>query len=340
MADLRFSGLSRRAFLGGMVGLAAGSAFGAGTGAAGDGFTFILCSDLHAQDVPQGETVIRDIVNAARRENADFIIQMGDFIRPDATALREIWENKNPATGFAGGRYFAIGNHDLDSTTREAFCAAYTDTSDPYTPEAKPYYSFDHKGLHFVILDGNETNTKFRLTEAQMAWLRADLEAAVGRCVLFSHESLDHELENGAETRALLADVNRKAGWRKVVAAFSGHNHSSYDRAIEGIRYIQINSASYVWINQDSQAAKRYPPEIVAKYSLMNNSITYDRTLYAVVRVDARGIHLAGVKGKFLPPTPQDRGMADPDFAFNKCPLVPWIQDAEISFRDTPPAHA
>lgn len=241
-------GVSRRAFLGGMAGFAAGAAMGAGEASGAEGFTFILCSDLHAQDVPQGERVLRDILAAARRHGADFIIQLGDFIRPGATALRAIWEDKNPATGFAGGRYLAIGNHDLDTASWETFCGAFMDTSDPRTPKVRPYYSFDHKGLHFVFLNGNETNVSFRLDAAQLAWLRADLEAATARCLLFCHESLDHEQANGREAQALLEEVNRAAGWRKVVAVFSGHNHSSYDRSLAGIRHIQINSASYVWI--------------------------------------------------------------------------------------------
>ncbi len=235
-----------------------GAAMGAGrpTGAAAD-FTFLLCSDLHAQDVPQGERILRDILAAARGANADFIVQLGDFLRPNAAALRAIWEDKDPETGFAGGRYLAIGNHDLDSFSREAFCKAFIDTADPHTPTAAPYYSFDHKGVHFVFLDGNLTNTSFRLDDAQLAWLRRDLEAAQCRCLLFSHESIDHELANGREIQALLGEVNRAAGWRKVVAAFSGHNHSNYDRSIGGIRYIQIHSAAYVWIGKDTQAENR-----------------------------------------------------------------------------------
>ena len=334
-------GLSRRAFLGGMAGLAAGVAMGAGrpTGAAAD-FTFLLCSDLHAQDVPQGERILRDILAAARGANADFIVQLGDFLRPDAAALRAIWEDKDPETGFAGGRYLAIGNHDLDSFSREAFCKAFIDTSDPHTPTADPYYSFDHKGVHFVFLDGNLTNTTFRLDDAQLAWLRHDLEAAQCRCLLFSHESIDHELANGREIQTLLGEVNRAAGWRKVVAAFSGHNHSNYDRSIGGIRYIQINSAAYVWIGKDTQAEKRHPPEVLARYSLMRKSIPYDRTLFAVVRVDAEGLHLTGTEGRFVAPTPQELGLTDPILSTNNCPLVPWIRDAEIPFRGQPPALA
>ena len=333
-------GVSRRAFLGGMAGFAVGAALGAGEASGAEGFTFILCSDLHAQDVPQGERVLRDILAAARRHGADFIVQLGDFIRPNATALRAIWEDKNPATGFAGGRYLAIGNHDLDAASWETFCGAFMDTSDPRTPEVRPYYSFDHKGLHFVFLNGNETNVSFRLDAAQLAWLRADLEAATARCLLFCHESLDHELANGREAQALLEEVNRAAGWRKVVAVFSGHNHSSYDRSLAGIRHIQINSASYVWIGSDTQAERRHPPKDLAKYPLMRKSIPYDRTLYAVVRADARGLRLTGVKGKFLAPTPRDLGLNASIQPINNCPLVSWVGDAEIPFRDTPSARA
>ncbi len=54
----------------------------------------------------------------------------------------------------------------------------------------------------------------------------------------------------------------------KVVLAFSGHNHSNYTKEINGITYMQINSASYVWIEQPSMTEKRYPEEINRKFPL------------------------------------------------------------------------
>ncbi len=131
----------------------------------------------------------------------------------------------------------------------------------------------------------------------QMEWLKCDLEKTEKRCVIFSHQSIDAVVKNGDKVRQILEDENRRAGFKKVVLAFSGHNHSNYTKVINGITYMQMNSASYVWIEQPSMTEKRYPEEINQKYSLMKYSITYDAPLYALVTLTSKG---AEVKGKRL----------------------------------------
>jgi hypothetical protein len=54
-----------------------------------------------------------------------------------------------------------------------------------------------------------------------------------------------------------------------VVLAFSGHNHSNYTKEINGITYMQINSASYVWIGKPTMTEKRFSEEINKKYSII-----------------------------------------------------------------------
>ena len=113
--------------------------------------------------------------------------------------------------------------------------------------------------------------------------------------------------------------------------AFSGHNHSNYTKEINGITYVQINSASYVWIEQPSMTEKRYPKEINDRYSILSRSITYDRALYGIVTLTGEGAELKGVKGNFLPPTPQEIGLGDSIGVF---PLVSSIEDVKMEFKD------
>ena len=296
---------------------------------------FVIVSDLHAQDVPDGKERMQAVVDAANREKADFLIQLGDFIRFDGAGqvLGKVWN------GYAGDKYHVLGNHDLDSYAKDEYVAG---VGMPYR-----YYSFDKGDFHFIVLDGNNlfdgkayrpygnanyyVDMKMRayFDPEQIAWLKQDLAKTSKRCILFSHQSIDTFANNGREVRKLLEEENARCGFNKVVVAFSGHNHSNYTKVIGGITYIQINSASYVWVEQSSHTEKRYPKEVNDRYPLLSRSVTYDRPLYAVVTLTDKGMKMRGTKGKFLPPTPKEIGLGD---SIDSFPLVPFIKDVKVKF--------
>ena len=299
---------------------------------------FAIASDFHAPDVPGGKERVEAFIKAANDENVDFIIELGDFCRLDSASqiYREVWHN------FKGEKYHAIGNHDLDRYNVDGYVQGMG--------MPNRYYSFDKEGFHFVVLDGNNyfdgekihhydhanygafpyTNHSY-LDKEQMEWLAKDLASTDLKVVLFSHQSLDSELKNGAEVRAILEKENERAGFKKVVLAFSGHNHSNYTKEINGISYMQINSASYVWIGEPTQTEKRFPKEINEKYSLMAYSMMYDKPLYAIVTLTEDGADVKGVKAQFMPPAPKEIGLGD---SIGVYPLVSVIEDAYVEFAD------
>ena len=298
--------------------------------------TFLIVSDLLAPDVPDGKERMQAIVDAANQEKVDFIIQLGDFIRLDSISkpFMQIWN------GFPGEKYHVLGNHDLDKYSKEEFTKGFGMPG--------PYYSFDKGDLHFVVLDGNnvydnggyipynkgnyyvDIDKRDFMDPEQLEWLRKDLMSTDKRCILFSHQSIDTEMENREQVQRVLEEVNEKSGFKKVVVAFSGHNHSNYTKEINGITYIQMNSASYVWIGKPTMTEKRYPEEINKKYSLMEYSMSYTKPLYGIVTVDKNGMTMKGTSAEFVPPTPQDLGMPD---EINTFPLVSSIKDVSLSFK-------
>lgn len=92
---------------------------------------------------------------------------------------------------------------------------------------------------------------------------------------------------------------------------------------------MQINSASYVWIEQPSMTEKRYPEEINQKFPLLKYSITYDQPLYAIVTLTSEGAEVKGKKATFMPPTPKELNLKD---SLDGFPLVSVIEDVEIDF--------
>lgn len=298
---------------------------------------FAIVSDLHAPDIPDGLERMQAVVEAANRENVDFLIQLGDFIRLDSADIpyRKVWDE------FKGEKYHVLGNHDLDRYTKEEYVAGLNMPG--------RYYSFDKGDFHFIVLDGNNlydgkeykpyaranyyVDSKMRafMDPEQMEWLKKDLAATDKRCIIFSHQSIDTSMNNGSEVRSILEEENRRSGFQKVALAFSGHDHSNYTKEINGITYVQINSASYVWIEQPSMTEKRYPQEINERYSLLSRSITYDKALYGIVTLTGEGAEMKGTKGNFMPPTPKEVGLGDSIGAF---PLVSSIEDVKVTFKD------
>lgn len=298
---------------------------------------FAIVSDLHAPDIPDGLERMQAVVEAANRENVDFLIQLGDFIRLDSADIpyRKVWDE------FKGEKYHVLGNHDLDRYTKEEYVAGLNMPG--------RYYSFDKGDFHFIILDGNNlydgkeykpyaranyyVDSKMRafMDPEQMEWLKKDLAATDKRCIIFSHQSIDTSMNNGSEVRSILEEENRRSGFQKVALAFSGHDHSNYTKEINGITYVQINSASYVWIEQPSMTEKRYPQEINERYSLLSRSITYDKALYGIVTLTGEGAEMKGTKGNFMPPTPKEVGLGDSIGVF---PLVSSIEDVKVTFKD------
>lgn len=296
---------------------------------------FAIGSDFHAPDVPGGKERVASFIETAKKEKVDFIIELGDFCRLDDAnkPYLDIWNS------FSGDRYHVIGNHDMDKYTPDEYVRGM----------GMPgrYYSFDKGDFHFIVLDGNNVyngkeyihyaranyyvDAKMRafMDPGQMEWLRRDLASTDRKCVIFSHQSIDTFMNNGEDVRRILEDENRRAGFKKVVLAFSGHNHSNYTKEINGITYMQVNSASYVWVGEPTQTERRFPEEINKRYSLMKYSMMYDKPLYAVVTLTQKGARVKGRKAHFIPPTPKDLHMPDSLGAF---PLVSVIAGAKIRF--------
>ncbi|MBT9874592.1 hypothetical protein GPL06_17625 [Bacteroides salyersiae] len=296
---------------------------------------FAIASDFHAPDVPDGKERVASFIKAAESENVDFIIELGDFCRLDSASqiYRDLWNS------FEGDKYHVIGNHDMDKYIPEEYVNGM----------GMPgrYYSFDKGDFHFIVLDGNNLYDGEKFTHyakanyyvdmkkrafvdpEQMEWLKNDLAATDKKCILFSHQSIEQVMNNGYEVRQILEEENKRVGFKKVVLAFGGHNHSNYTKEINGITYMQINSASYVWVGEPTQTEKRYSKEINKKYPLLKYSMTYDKALYAIVTLTADGADIKGTDAEFIPPTPKDLNMSDSLGVF---PLVSFIKSVNVAF--------
>jgi hypothetical protein len=204
-------------------------------------------------------------------------------------------------------RYNVLGNHDMDGASRQRTVA--------YMSMPDRYYSFATSGWHCAVLDGNDPSEPplpgypCGMADAQIDWLRADLQVADLPVLIFIHQAMDRgDLDGAAAVLTLLDHINRDAGWQQVVAVFSGHYHLDYATCLNGIWHIQINSMSNYWMGDDFLQV-RYSDQVDAAFPYIKYTAPYEDPLYALVRLEPGGaIHIEGVESQWVGPSPADLG--------------------------------
>lgn len=257
--------------------------------------TFGVITDLHYDLMHDSDRRAQLFIDAMIKEQPDFIIQLGDFCvpKPQNKPLMDVW-NK-----FNGDKHHVLGNHDTDGGFSKEQALAFWGA-------AKPYYSFDKNGFHFVILDGNEKSETQKIegyprsiTKSQLNWLKKDLQSTALHTIIFCHQGLENTLgglDNGMEVRYLLEQVNQEAGFNKVVLVLTGHHHMNYHNEINGIHYVQINSSSYYWAGEDFKSTA-FSDEFYKKHGILRYTLVYENPIWAVVSLDhKKNIHIQGMK--------------------------------------------
>lgn len=295
--------------------------------------TFAVVSDLHQDIAHDAEERLSTFLRAANDNQVDFIIELGDFCMPkeENKPFLKRWQD------YAGEKYMLLGNHDMDNCSKEEVMQ--------FIGMNNRYYSFDKGDFHFIVLDPNniydgekyipyENGNYFGYGEKvsyvdpeQVEWLKKDLQATDKRCIIFSHQSFECSSQNREEIRKIFEDENLHAGYKKVAVAFSGHDHTNYMKEINGIAYIQINSASNQWVGEKYACPERFSDEINQKRPALKYTLPYKDALYGVVTLTGDGMQLKGVKSEFIAPGPEELGITD-----RPQPLVPWIEDLQLTF--------
>ena len=255
---------------------------------------FGIITDLHYDLMHDSDRRAQLFIDAMNKEQPDFIISLGDFCvpKPANKNLMEIWR------GFKGKKHYLLGNHDTDGGFTKEQALAFWGAE-------KPYYSFDDRGFHFVVLDGNEKDPQKKqegyprtIGKEQLNWLKQDLSSTKLRTIIFCHQGLENTingLDNGMEVRYLFEQINDKAGYNKVILVLTGHHHLNYHNEINGIHYVQINSASYYWAGENFES-KAFDQEFYKKHSLLKWTLVYKDPIWAMVSIDKKNINIKGTE--------------------------------------------
>ena len=237
--------LDRRTFLktAGIAGAAASFAPGSLAWAADappGSFDFIFFTDTHIEpelDAAHGcDMCFRKIAGL----QADFAMMGGDHVfdalsvdRTRATTVFDLYKKTEQSLQLP--LYHTIGNHDIFGVSTKSGASP----SDPgygkkmYEDRlGRTYYSFDHKGWHFVVLDSIQPTEdrmwQARIDDAQLSWLKEDLgRVGVATPVIVTvHVPLVTAFATYAENVATGQKYNTLtvANAPAVLASFEGHN--------------------------------------------------------------------------------------------------------------------
>ena len=223
---------------------------------------FGIVTDCHYADADaQGTRFYREsldklseCVTLMNAERVDFLIELGDFKDQDKppveqSTLSYLQVAEKAFKQFKGPTYHVLGNHDMDSISKMQFLKRVENTK---IDSNRSYYSFDSKGLRYVVLDanyrtdgadydhGNFDWTDANIPSKELDWLRKDLAAAPGAVIVFIHQLLDGTgsvyVKNAAQVRQ---DLEASG---KVLAVFQGHHHSGSYSKVAGIHYYTLKA--------------------------------------------------------------------------------------------------
>ena len=194
--------------------------------AQGSDFHFVQFSDTHwgysGPANPDAEHTLEKAVATVNGlpKQPDFIVFTGDLTHTtdDAKERRARMKRFREIVSALQVKdiRFMPGEHDASLDKGEAFKEFFGDT----------HYTFDHKGVHFIVLD-NVSDPAAKLGDEQLAWLAADLKQRKpdDKIVVFTHRPLfdlkpdwDWTTADGAKAIELLMP------YRNVVV-FYGHIH-------------------------------------------------------------------------------------------------------------------
>jgi Icc protein len=235
-------------------------------------FDFLFFTDTHIQPELNATQGCDMAFKHMRGLKAEFAIQGGDHIfdglgvpKERSLALFDLYDKTQQDVGMKV--YHTIGNHDVLGIYPESGMAP----TDPLYGKkywedhmGKTYYSFDRKGVHFVVLDSigvtEDRAYEGRIDAVQLKWLAGDLkaQAAGAPIVVISHIPVVSafasyvpvpatEPKHHGNTVANSDEVIALLEGHKVLAVLQGHTHINERVDWHGVPYITSGAVSGNW---------------------------------------------------------------------------------------------
>lgn len=151
-------------------------------------FTFAYLTDIHVQPEQHAADGFQKAVDTINLISPDFVLTGGDLVMDvlDQTYGRSdslFGLYKEISDGFSMPVFNTVGNHEVYGWHREeAGIEAHPEYGKRMYEKhlGDRYYSFDHKGWHFIVLDvialGDNNHYIGKVDTEQIDWLKSDLQ--------------------------------------------------------------------------------------------------------------------------------------------------------------------
>lgn len=220
-------------------------------------FTFAFFTDIHLNDAPNNcFEGFEKAIQSAKNHHADFILTGGDnvdidVLGKDAKTANQRYAKYAQMIANAGIEYHAaIGNHDRfwgceknDPLYNEGLFEKYIN---------KSYYSFNHKGWHFIVL--NTSNSV--VDDEQKNWLSNDLKNTDNETpiIVTVHVPFLSVYYPALQGKYTSADTfrNFKEIWdmfegKNLKLVLQGHMHLYEEIKVRGVQFITAGAVSANW---------------------------------------------------------------------------------------------
>jgi Icc protein len=273
-------------------------------------FTFAYISDSHIQHI-SGTKFVRNwdrgLIRAVAETNLltpkpDFVMFGGDLAQLGTKA--ELDHGAAMLAKLGPKLYCVMGEHDYYLDLGEYWSKLF----------GPPHYSFDHKGVHFVVLNSiltyddwtfnrwptpeqrmlemagldNPNGSPFMVGEKQRAWLAKDLSnvAKSTPVVVFSHSPLqkiykgwNFWTEDAEEVQGLLAPFDR-------VSVLYGHVHQVQYNQIGNISFNAAMATAWPWPYPQSYAqAESLLPKLTVQMNRADPFFERDATGWQIIDI-------------------------------------------------------
>jgi hypothetical protein len=243
---LKLAGLGGVVFASRLSGWAQATEKATGSGGGYDEFFFVQMSDCHwgfeGPPNPDAKGTLKKAVAAVNslEQQPDFIFFTGDLTHTTddpRERRRRLAEFRDIVSELkVKDVRFMPGEHDAALDWGKAYQEFFGQT----------HYTFDHKGVHFIVLD-NVSDPAAMIGDEQLQWLAADLKALPpdANIVVFTHRPLfdlypqwDWATRDGAKAVELLMP-------HRNVTVFYGHIHQEHHHATGHIQHHAANSLMF-----------------------------------------------------------------------------------------------
>ncbi len=236
-----------------------------------DSFSFVFMTDIHIQPEQNAVQGLKQAIDTVNNLNPDFVITGGDLIMDAlgqsygrADSLYNLY--LETAKGINVPVYNTLGNHEIFGIYKKS-------KADPSNPEygekmfekrlGKSYYTFEHKGWKFFIINSVEDTKKSSyvgcIDNQQIDWIKNELSKtdATTPIVISTHIPFITAYKQKYYGSTLGNDSSLVVyNSKEVIDLFKGHNlklvlqghlHTVEDIYIDGIHFITGGAVCARW---------------------------------------------------------------------------------------------